>query len=201
MMYKVLISDNVSRECVEILQAAEDIEVTFNTKLTPEEFKKILGEYDALIVRSATKVKGEFLEAAEKLRVIGRAGAGVDNIDVKKATEKGIVVMNTPGGNTVSTAEHAFSLMLSLARNIPQADRSIKEGGWDRIARLLTPESLSNGGARKVIALVKGNGGIERTLERANMYLEDARNSLARVPERTRVPLIALAEYASRRTR
>lgn len=131
MMYKVLISDNVSRECVEILQAAEDIEVTFNTKLTPEEFKKIIGEYDALIVRSATKVKGEFLEAAEKLRVIGRAGAGVDNIDVKKATDQGIVVMNTPGGNTVSTAEHAFSLMMSLARNISQADKSVKEGSWN----------------------------------------------------------------------
>jgi D-3-phosphoglycerate dehydrogenase / 2-oxoglutarate reductase len=130
-MHKVLISDNVSKECVEILGASKDIEVTFNTKLTPEELRSSIGQYDALIVRSATKVRAEILESACRLKVIGRAGAGVDNIDVKKATEKGIVVMNTPGGNTVSTAEHAFSLMLSLARNIPQADRSVKEGVWN----------------------------------------------------------------------
>jgi D-3-phosphoglycerate dehydrogenase / 2-oxoglutarate reductase len=130
-MYKVLISDNVSKECVEILKASDEIEVTFNTKLTPEEFKNILGEYDALIVRSATKVREDVLSSAGKLKVIGRAGAGVDNIDVKKATDLGIVVMNTPGGNTVSTAEHAFSLMMSLARNIPQADKSVKEGLWN----------------------------------------------------------------------
>lgn len=130
-MYKVLISDNVSKECVDILQASDQIEVTFNTKLTPEELKSVIGGYDALVVRSATKVRAEILEASGNLRVIGRAGAGVDNIDVKKATEKGIVVMNTPGGNTVSTAEHAFSLMMSLARNIPQSDRSVKEGVWN----------------------------------------------------------------------
>ncbi|MHB9030483.1 MAG: hydroxyacid dehydrogenase, partial [Candidatus Latescibacterota bacterium] len=130
-MYKVLISDNVSKECVDILSAAEGIEVTFNTKLTPEELKSVIGEYDGLIVRSATKVRAEILDAAAKLKVIGRAGAGTDNIDVKKATEKGIVVMNTPGGNTVSTAEHAFSLMMALARNIPQADRSVKAGTWN----------------------------------------------------------------------
>lgn len=129
-MFKVLISDNVSKECVDILSAAEGIEVTFNTKLTPEELKATIGGYDALIVRSATKARGEILDAATRLKVIGRAGAGVDNIDVKMATEKGIVVMNTPGGNTVSTAEHAFSLMLSLARNIPQADHSVKSGTW-----------------------------------------------------------------------
>jgi D-3-phosphoglycerate dehydrogenase len=130
-MYKILISDNVSRECVDILGAAAGIEVTFNTKLTPEELKSVIGEYDGLIVRSATKVRGEILDAAAKLKVIGRAGAGTDNIDVKTATEKGIVVMNTPGGNTVSTAEHAFSLMMALARNIPQADRSVKGGTWN----------------------------------------------------------------------
>ncbi len=130
-MYKVLISDNVSKECVDLLKASEGIDVTFNTKLTPDELKATIGEYDALIVRSATKVRAEILEAASKLRVVGRAGAGVDNIDVKVATEKGVVVMNTPGGNTVSTAEHAFTLMLSMARNIAQADRSVKEGVWN----------------------------------------------------------------------
>ena len=120
-MYKVLISDNVAKECVDILEAAEGIEVDFNTKLTPEEFVKVIPEYDALVVRSATKVREEAIAAAKKLKVIGRAGAGVDNIDVSKATDAGIIVMNTPGGNTVSTAEHTFSMMMALSRNIPQA--------------------------------------------------------------------------------
>jgi len=131
-MFKVLISDNVAQECVSILESAEGIEVDFNTKLTPDELKSVIGQYDALIVRSATKVRGEVIANAAKLKVIGRAGAGVDNIDVKAATDKGIVVMNTPGGNTISTAEHTFSLIMALSRNIPQADRSLKEGRWDR---------------------------------------------------------------------
>ncbi|MBN1293393.1 MAG: phosphoglycerate dehydrogenase [Candidatus Latescibacteria bacterium] len=131
-MFKVLISDNVAQECVDILAAAEGIEVDFNTKLSPEEFVKVIPEYDALVVRSATKVRGDAIAAAKKLKVIGRAGAGVDNIDVSKATDAGIIVMNTPGGNTVSTAEHTFSMIMALSRNIPQADRSIKEGRWDR---------------------------------------------------------------------
>jgi len=131
-MFKVLISDNVARECVKILEAVPDIEVDFNTKLSPEELKDAIGDYDALIVRSATKVRGDVIKAAEKLKVIGRAGSGVDNIDVDAATEAGIVVLNTPGGNTVSTAEHAFALMMAVSRNIPQGDRSIKEGKWER---------------------------------------------------------------------
>ena len=131
-MHRVLISDNVAQECVIILQEAEGIEVDYNTELSPEEFVKVIPEYDALIIRSATKVREDAIAAAKKLKVIGRAGAGVDNVDVVKATDAGIVVMNTPGGNTVSTAEHTFSLIMALSRNIPQADRSIKEGRWDR---------------------------------------------------------------------
>ncbi len=131
-MYKVLISDNVAQDCADILEAAPEISVDFKTKLSPEELESIIGEYDGLVVRSATKVRENILAAAKKLKVIGRAGAGVDNIDVDRATEAGIVVMNTPGGNTTSTAEHAFSLMMALSRNIAQGDRSIKEGRWDR---------------------------------------------------------------------
>ena len=131
-MYKVLISDTVAQECVKILEDADDIEVDVNTDISPEEFNTIIGNYDALIIRSATKVREDSIAKAKKLKVIGRAGAGVDNIDVEKATDAGIVVMNTPGGNTVSTAEHAFSLIMALSRNIPQGDRSMKEGRWDR---------------------------------------------------------------------
>lgn len=131
-MFKVLISDNIAEECVSILEAVPEIEVDFNTKLSPEELKGVIGNYDALVVRSATKVREDVIAAAEKLKVIGRAGSGVDNIDVTKATEAGIVVLNTPGGNTVSTAEHAFSMIMALSRNVAQGDRSIKDGRWDR---------------------------------------------------------------------
>ena len=131
-MFKVLISDNVAQECVNILQQDDNIQVDFNTKLSPEEFLDVIGDYDALVVRSATKVREDSIAKAKKLKVIGRAGAGVDNIDVKKATDAGIIVMNTPGGNTVSTAEHTFSMMMALSRNIAQADRSMKDGRWDR---------------------------------------------------------------------
>ena len=131
-MYRVLISDNVAQESVGILQAEGGIEVDYKAGISHEEFVRIIPEYDALIVRSTTKVTGDAIAAAKKLKVIGRAGAGVDNIDVRKSTDAGIVVMNTPGGNTVSTAEHTFSLIMALSRSIPQADRSIKEGRWDR---------------------------------------------------------------------
>ncbi len=131
-MKKVLISDNVAEECRTILEAVDGIEVDMKTGLSPDEFENIIGDYDALVVRSATKVRENAIAKAKKLKVIGRAGAGVDNIDVQKATDAGIIVMNTPGGNTVSTAEHAFALLMSLSRNIPQGDRSIKEGRWDR---------------------------------------------------------------------
>ncbi len=131
-MFKVLVSDNVAQECVNILSEPAEIEVDFNTGLSPDELKEIIGQYDALVVRSATKVREDIIAKAEKLKVIGRAGAGVDNIDIPQATDAGIVVLNTPGGNTVSTAEHAFSLMMALSRNVAQGDRSIKEGRWDR---------------------------------------------------------------------
>ena len=129
---KVLISDKVDPRCVEILEANEGIEVDVRTGMPPEELKGCIGVYDALIVRSATKVTEEILGAATSLRVIGRAGAGVDNIDVEAATRRGVIVMNTPGGNSVSTAEHSFAMLVSLARNIPQAHASVKARQWER---------------------------------------------------------------------
>ena len=129
---KVLISDKMDSRCVEILERNPGIEVDVNTGLSPEELRSIIGEYAGLIVRSGTKVTSEILEAADNLRVIGRAGAGVDNIDVEAATRRGVIVMNTPGGNAVSTAEHSFAMLISLARNIPQANASLKAGKWER---------------------------------------------------------------------
>ena len=100
--------------------------------LAKEELEKIIGSYDGLAVRSATKATEKIIAAATKLKVIGRAGIGVDNIDVKAATAKGIIVMNTPFGNSITTAEHAISLMMALARQIPEADRSTQAGKWEK---------------------------------------------------------------------
>src|SRR5215831_8421590 len=129
---KILISDNLSKVGVDLLRRNERFQVDVNTGLKPEELKRIIGDYDALIVRSETKVTAEIIGAADKLKVIGRAGTGVDNIDVPAATARGIVVVNAPGGNSVTTAEHTISLMMAMARKIPQAHAKLKSGKWDK---------------------------------------------------------------------
>ncbi|HMY75237.1 MAG TPA: NAD(P)-dependent oxidoreductase, partial [Blastocatellia bacterium] len=129
---KILISDNLSKQGVELLRAHENFQVDVNTGLKPDELKAIIGQYHALIVRSETKVTAEIIAAADNLKIIGRAGTGVDNIDVKAATARGIVVVNAPGGNSVTTAEHTVSLMMSLARKIPQTHAKLKAGKWDK---------------------------------------------------------------------
>lgn len=134
-MCKVMIRDNMSPRAKEIFEETGKIKVVVdNDKATndPAALSKIIGEFDGLAIRSGTKVKAEVIEKAERLKVIGRAGIGVDNIDVTAATARGIVVMNAPGGNTVTTAEHAISMMLSLARHIPQATAKIREGKWEK---------------------------------------------------------------------
>src|SRR6266481_2193597 len=130
-MPKVLISDALSPRAAEIL-AARGIEVDLLPGISGEELKGQIAGYDGLAVRSATKVTKALLEHAENLRVIGRAGIGVDNIDVAAATQRGIVVMNTPYGNSITTAEHAIALMFALARQLPAADRSTQEGKWEK---------------------------------------------------------------------
>ncbi|MBF8296514.1 MAG: SerA [Bacteroidetes bacterium] len=128
---KILLSDPIEQVCVDILMS-EGFEVDAKPNLPPDQLRAIIADYDGLIVRSGTKVTAEIIAAATKLKIIGRAGAGVDNVDVEAATRRGIVVMNTPGGNTISAAEHTMSLLLSMARNIPQANESIRQGKWDR---------------------------------------------------------------------
>jgi D-3-phosphoglycerate dehydrogenase len=124
---KILVSDNLSKLGVEILQKESGIEVDVNTGLAKEELIKIIPQYDGLIVRSATKVTADVIAAAKNLKVVGRAGVGVDNIDLEAAGKKGIIVMNAPDGNMITTAEHAMALMLSMSRNIPQANASVKQ--------------------------------------------------------------------------
>jgi D-3-phosphoglycerate dehydrogenase / 2-oxoglutarate reductase len=127
---KILVADPISEKGVELLRAKFPTDV--NLGLKEESLCQIIGDYDALVVRSQTKVTKKVIEAAKKLRVVGRAGVGVDNVDVDAATRRGIIVMNTPGGNTISTAEHTFSMMMALARKIPQAHATMKAGKWDR---------------------------------------------------------------------
>src|SRR5437762_6742493 len=129
---KVLVADAISQRGVDELARDGGLDVSVQTKLSPAKLIEIIPEFAALIVRSETKVTGEVLNAAKELRVVGRAGVGVDNVDVETATRRGVVVLNAPGGNTVSTAEHAFSLLLCVARKIPQADASMREKNWDR---------------------------------------------------------------------
>jgi len=131
-MKRVLVSDSMASEVAEILGNAPGIKVDVKTGMKPDDLKAIIKDYDALIVRSSTKVTAEIIEAAMKLSAIGRAGAGVDNIDIPAASKRGIVVMNTPGGNTVTTGEHAIAMMVSLARKIPQATASMKAGLWEK---------------------------------------------------------------------
>jgi D-3-phosphoglycerate dehydrogenase len=132
MSHKVLITDALAAQGLERLHAYADLEVDVRPGLTTDELIRVIPSYEGLIIRSGTRVTKAVVAAATSLRVVGRAGIGVDNVDVEAATKRGIVVMNTPGGNNVTTAEHALSLLLALARNIPQANASLKAGRWER---------------------------------------------------------------------
>ncbi|XP_073976606.1 D-3-phosphoglycerate dehydrogenase [Rhodnius prolixus] len=137
---KILVSDAVDNTCVDLLRKY-GLEVTCRYKMTKEELIQEIQDYEALIVRSDTKVRADVLAAAHKLRVVGRAGTGVDNIDTEAATRKGVIVLNTPGGNSISACELTCALITSLARNVAAGSQSLKEGRWDR--KLYTGEELS----------------------------------------------------------
>ena len=125
---KVLIAESVGEEGIDILRGCAEVDIRLDLK--PEELISIIGDYEALVVRSQIQVSADVMEAGKKLLVIARAGVGVDNIDVEEATQRGIVVVNAATSNTISAAEHTIALMLALARNIPQANAALKSGGW-----------------------------------------------------------------------
>lgn len=131
-MKRILISDSLSQEGLKILKSKHDLEVKVKTDLSPQQLREEIGNYEAIIVRSGTKLTSDIIERADRMEIIGRAGVGLDNIDIEAASQKGIVVMNAPGGNIISTAEHTMSLILALSRKIPQANKSVKEGKWER---------------------------------------------------------------------
>lgn len=134
MTYNVIAADNVDKAAIELLTSEANINLIASGSLSRDQLIQALPEADALVIRSATTADADLLEHAPKLKVIARAGVGVDNVDLNAATAKGIVVMNTPDGNTISTAEFTFGLMLALARHIPTSYQDLKEGRWERKA-------------------------------------------------------------------
>ncbi len=130
--FKILICDDIAEEGLSLFRKENNFTTVVKTKLPLEALKKEIADADACVVRSSTKLTKEVIEASQKLKVIGRAGVGLDNVDVEAASKKGVVVINTPGGNTISAAEHTFCLLMALARNIPQANSSLKKGEWER---------------------------------------------------------------------
>src|SRR6187399_254573 len=129
---KVLIADSISQRGIDELAREGALDVTIKTGLSEKELTDLIPEFAGMVVRSQTKVTAAILNSGNKLRIVGRAGVGVDNVDVETATRRGVVVLNAPGGNTISTAEHAFSLLLSAARKIPQADANVRSKHWDK---------------------------------------------------------------------
>ncbi|MCH8287488.1 MAG: phosphoglycerate dehydrogenase [Candidatus Marinimicrobia bacterium] len=164
MSFKVLITDPISDEGIDLLKESDDFEIIIKPDLNPAELLEAVRDVDAHIVRSGTSVSSELIEAAKRLKVICRAGVGVDNIDIDAATKKGIVVMNVPGVNSNAAAEHTMALMLALSRNVAYADKSVKEGRWERAA--LTGTELKN---KKLGVVGFGKVGKEVAL-RANAF-------------------------------
>ncbi len=147
-MIRVLVTDKLAQEGIDLLNSTDGVEAVVKTDVSEDELARIIGEYDGLIIRSGTKVTAKVLANPGKLKAIARAGVGVDNIDVPAATRKGILVMNTPGGNTLSAAEHTMALVLAMSRNVVPACNSLKSGVWDR--KKYTGNQLNN----KVLGLI-----------------------------------------------
>ncbi|MGD8899262.1 MAG: phosphoglycerate dehydrogenase [Desulfobacterales bacterium] len=129
---KVLVSDNLGEAGIKMFESEPGFEVDVNTGLEPDALKSIIGDYDALVIRSGTKVTEDLLESAKNLKVIGRAGIGLDNVDIPAATKRGTLVMNTPTGNVITTAEHTIAMMMALTRNIPWGTATLKDGKWEK---------------------------------------------------------------------
>lgn len=201
MTFRLLVTDDLSAEAVALLEDQPDIAFDVVKGLSPEELAERIVGYDALIVRSSAKATAEVIGASDKLKVIGRAGVGVDNIDIPAASEKGIVVMNTPGANTVATAEHTMALLLAMCRHVPQAAASLKAGRWDR--KLYKGVEMRN----KTIGIV-GLGRIGRRVARRcrsfgmdvvcfDPYLSDERAHEMRIERVSMDELLARSDFIS----
>ncbi len=202
-MPKVLISDKMSPRAGEILRS-RGLEVDEKPGMAPEVLAACIGEYDGLAVRSATKVTSEIIAAAAQLRVIGRAGIGVDNIDVEAATARGILVMNTPFGNSITTAEHAIALMLALARELPQADLSTQAGKWEKSRFMgveITGKTLGIIGCGNIGTIVADRArGLRMNVVAFDPYLAPARAAEMQVEKVDLPELFRRADFISLHT-
>ena len=192
---RVLISDNLAPVGVKILKDA-GIEVEVKTGMTPDELKAVIGDYDGLVIRSSTRVTADLLESASRLRVVGRAGIGLDNVDIPAASQKGVVVMNAPDGNATTAAEHAICMMMALSRNIPQACASMKAGKWEKkkfMGRELTGKTFGVIGVGRIggIAASRAQGLKMKTIAYDPHMPKD-------IAEKIGVELVSLEELARR---
>jgi len=192
---RVLISDNLAPVGVKILKKA-GLEVDVKTGMTPDEIKAVIGDYDGLVIRSATRVTADLLESASRLRVVGRAGIGLDNVDITAASEKGVVVMNAPDGNATTAAEHAICMMMSLSRNIPQATSSMKNGKWEKkkfMGREITGKTFGVIGVGRIggIAASRAQGLRMKTIAYDPHMPKD-------IAEKNGVELVSLEDLAKR---
>ena len=178
---KVLITDPISDEGIKLLKSDPGLQVDVETKLTKEQLIEKIKDYDALIIRSETQVTKEVIDAADHLKIIGRAGVGIDNVDVPAATEKGIIVANAPEGNTIAACEHTISMMFAMSRNIPQANISLKSGKWER-SKFMGVEIL--GKTLGIIGL--GRIGGELTIRARGMGMEVLAYDPFTTPERAK---------------
>lgn len=195
MATKILVSDPLEEEGLALLRREAEVEV--KTDLTPQQLVEAIGQYDALVVRSATKVTAEVIEAGQRLRVIGRAGVGVDNIDVEKATKQGIMVVNAPTSTVVAVAEHTMALLLAAARHVPRAVASLREGKW------LKKELVGTTVAGKVLGIV-GLGRIGAAVARRARAFDmeiiayDPYLTSEQIEERGATPVSSLEELLQR---
>ncbi|MCR9256375.1 MAG: phosphoglycerate dehydrogenase [Alphaproteobacteria bacterium] len=199
-MPKVLISDKLSEKAVAVFED-RGITVDFRPGLSAEELLSVIGAYDGLAIRSATKVTGAVLDAGPGLKVVGRAGIGVDNVDVPAATARGVVVMNTPFGNSITTAEHAIAMMFALARQIPEADASTQAGKWEKskfMGTELTGKTLGVIGCGNIGAIVCSRAlGLKMRVMAYDPYLSDDRAADLGVRKTDLDPLLAEADIVT----
>ncbi len=202
-MTSVLISDKMSPRAAEIFRA-RGVEVDEKTGLSKDELKAIIGDYDGLAIRSSTKVTADLLEAATRLKVVGRAGIGVDNVDVPAASARGIVVMNTPFGNAITTAEHAIALMFALARELPAADASTQAGRWEKNRFMgveLTAKTLGLIGCGNIGGIVADRAhGLRMKVIAHDPFLTPERAQALGVEKVTLEELLARADFISLHT-
>ena len=202
-MPKVLVSDKLSEDVVAIFKS-QGISVDYKPGMSPEELSREIHHYDGLAVRSASKITKELILAATNLKVIGRAGIGVDNIDVDAASAAGIVVMNTPFGNAVTTAEHAISMICALARQIPEADRSTQEGLWEKarfVGTELTGKTLGIIGCGNIGSIVADRAqGLKMKVAAFDPYLTEERAESIGVRKLELKPLLAGSDFISLHT-